>query len=126
MKVGVVVFMLAADFMHVQGEEVNELKIDCPALQPLDCGKGMIPCPGVMDPSGCVGPSSCMDEVVGCTTVTPDDPPAPPPKKCPTELPTPPECGQDVIVCPGGMDLLGCPVADFCAPNGEACPVGTK
>ena len=108
MKVGVVVFMLAAAFMQVKGEEII-----CPAPPTLDCGEGMISCPGDMGPNGCVGPSSCMDEVVGCTAVG-----------CPA-LPTPPDCGE-AIACPGGMDLLGCPAPYFCAPNGEACPVGTK
>ena len=125
MKVGVVVFMLAAAFMHVQGQEVNELEIICPELPPMDCGEGMIPCPGDMDTSGCVGPSSCMPEDVGCTVVTPDDPPAPPPVECPAELPPQPDCGEE-NVCSGGMDLLGCPAPDFCAPNGEACPEGTE
>ena len=38
----------------------------CPPMAPMDCGEGMTPCPGDIDPMGCMMPEICVAEGDEC------------------------------------------------------------
>merc|ERR1712241_769009 len=40
----------------------EECPFHCPPMWPVDCGEGMISCPGGMDPMGRLMPEMCMPE----------------------------------------------------------------
>merc|ERR1712212_1189721 len=79
----------------------------CPPMPPMDCGEGMITCPGDIDPMGCMMPDICVAEGDEC------------PFHCPHMPPT--DCGEGMINCPSAIDPMGC-MPDSCMPDGEACP----
>merc|ERR1719278_60861 len=63
----------------------------CPPMPPMECGEGMINCPGPIDPMGCMMPEPCVAEGDAC------------PFHCP---PMPPmDCGEGMINCHGPNGL---------------------
>merc|ERR1712032_1401600 len=82
----------------------------CPPMPPMDCGEGMINCPGPIAPMGCMMPEICMPDGEAC------------PVPCPPMGP-PMECPEGMIVCAGAVDPMGCIMPETCAAMGDACPV---
>ena len=90
-----------------------EGEIECPSHCPAMCGIDEMMCPGMIDPTGCIGHETCqpMADAFGC------------PLACPAP------CGPEEMVCTGGLDENGCPLPDVCTLsqgpmdfNGEPCP----
>merc|ERR1712187_1041844 len=67
-----------------------------------------LPCPGDIDPMGCMMPEICVAEGDECPFFCPNMPPM--------------DCGEGMINCPGPIDSMGCMMAETCAAEGEECP----
>merc|ERR1739844_137561 len=82
----------------------------CPPMPPMvmDCGEGMISCPGDIDPMGCMMPEICMPDGEACPFFCPHMPPM--------------DCGEGMISCPGPIDPMGCMMPETCAAEGDECP----
>merc|ERR1712111_167827 len=83
------------------------LTMGCPdPPPPVECAEGDMPCPGGVDPEGCIMPDSCVpmkgapgNDGLDC------------PGMCPAT------CGADEMMCGGGPDMNGCPMPGWCMPN---------
>jgi hypothetical protein len=74
----------------------------------VDCGEGMMICPGPVDSMGCKMPGTCVLYGEEC------------PFYCPFVAPL--DCGEGMINCPGPVDPMGCMTADTCVAVGDQCP----
>ena len=54
-----------------------------------------------MNPNGCYSPDTCYPLMIDANG-----------EFCPGFCPT--DCGPDEMICPGGIDCLGCPNEDTC------------
>merc|ERR1712110_445086 len=73
-----------------------------PDLQPP------FPCPGDIDPMGCMMPEICVAEGEECPFFCPHMPPM--------------DCGEGMITCPGDIDPMGCMMPEICMAEGDECP----
>merc|ERR1712210_423468 len=76
----------------------------CPYVPPMDCGEGMMNCPGWEDSMGCKTADACVPHGETC------------PHYCSYFPPT--DCGQGMMNCPGGVDSMGCQMGDTCIAYG--------
>merc|ERR1712110_303201 len=89
----------------------------CPVLPPMDCGEGMVNCPGPADHMGCSMPDLCIAIGVDCPTGGGNSS-----TQCPS-LP-PMDCGEGFTNCPGPLDPMGCAMPDTCKVEGDQCGEG--
>ena len=89
----------------------------CPVLPPMDCGEGMVNCPGPADPMGCSMPDLCIAIGVDCPMGGGNSS-----TQCPS-LP-PMDCGEGFTNCPGPLDPMGCAMPDTCKVEGDQCGEG--
>jgi len=89
----------------------------CPVLPPMDCGDGMVNCPGPADPMGCSMPDLCIAIGVDCPMGGGNSS-----TQCPS-LP-PMDCGEGFTNCPGPLDPMGCAMPDTCEVEGDQCGEG--
>merc|ERR1719151_453709 len=80
----------------------------CPQNPPMDCGEGMMNCPGPVDFQGCAMPDTCVAFGEECPFYCAYVPPM--------------DCGAGMMSCPGPVDSMGCMTADTCVPMEEMCP----
>merc|ERR1712117_767379 len=94
----------------------------CPYMPPMDCGAGMISCPGHVDHNGCPsqGMQNCPGPMDPMGCMTPDTC-VPTDQTCPFYCPynPPMDCGAGMVSCPGPVDSMGCKAAGNCVMYGE-------
>merc|ERR1719278_1825746 len=81
----------------------------CPENPIMECGDGMMNCPGPVDFQGCAMPGTCVALGEECPFYCPYVPPM--------------DCGEGERTCPGPIDSKGCKTIDQCVPYGEDCPL---
>ena len=80
----------------------------CPQNPTMECGEGMMNCPGPVDFQGCTMPDTCVAFGEEC------------PFYC-AYLP-PMDCGEGWMSCPGPVDSMGCQMGGTCVAYGDECP----